>query len=245
MQSWKKKMRTELNFRLKAACKHGVGKAKRLFYTPFWVTKPSVFSFLVGISILPVCAAFWVSYLLLERSNECQVWMQKLEHRAQFLMHMQQKREAFFKTFAGADRDFLQTTIAKQELLNEDIDLLKRISSDETYVQYEPIRERLSDLRGEKNKMCFVKKQELVGDFYEEQRWSLQHFVEMSSEDVKQVVSEIEGVRVDSNVQASLRPYLVVTKFALNWKAQENKNQLFSVDMEVLQRGCHSRGELL
>ena len=200
---------------------------------------PYFASYAIALSLVPFFFLVIFGLYMSNRAEEMGVQMKRLETKARFLARVQKQRNHFFREFGASDNDFLANYIETETLLSEDIRLLRKIQRVKEYENYEPIYERLSFLTGEKNTMAFELVDSHSADFYREKSWKLLSPVEMNCTDIKKILALIEGVKIDNYLPNPLRPQLVITTFDLSLKPQDNNNKVFSVDMEILQRGCY------
>ncbi len=224
---------------LKTLLKRGIQKSYDVFGDPVWVAKSYLAWFLLGLSVLPLIFILVFNHSMTKRARELDLRLKILENNARVLAKVQKEREFFLREFGGSDDNFLANYVESEVLLNNDIHLLRKISSKDEYASYKPIKDRISFLSGEENRMIFELITERKGDFYIEKLWQLNSPVEMNSEDTKKILGRIEGVKIDNYLPNPLRPLLLITKFDLSLKPQDNHNKVFLVDMEILQRGCY------
>ncbi len=223
---------------IRRAIKRSVQRCCNLLLGPTWVARSYLAWVLIGICFLPLLFILFFNHTMTERAKELDSRLRALEYNARAVAKAQKERDFFLREFGGADESFLANYIETEVLLSRDIQLLKKISNNEEYAEYKPINERIAFLTGESNKMIFHQTTEKRGDFYKEKLWQLRRPVEMNCEDVKKILGRVEGVKIDKYLPNPLRPLLVITKFDLSLKPQDNHNKVFSVDMEILQRGC-------
>ena len=223
--------------------RNSVRKILPIFHNPSWATKAYLGWVLIGLSLLPLVLILIFNHSMTKRACELDLRLKILENNARVLAKVQKQRDLFLREFGGADENFLANYIESEVLLSEDIHLLKKISRIEEYATYKPIGERIAFLTGEKNKINFCQMAERKCDFYKEKLWHINSPVEMNCEDIKKILSRIEGVKIDKYLPNPLRPLMMITKFDVSLKPQDNHNKVFSVEMEILQRGCYSGSE--
>ncbi len=190
-------------------------------------------------SFLPLFFVILFWCWLSNRSELMEGQLSVLEEKARFLVKLQKQRNRFFQEFGLSDENFLVNYIETEPLLDSNLQYLKKIQQVGEYSKYEPITERIKFLTEGENKLKFSLLSSSEGVFYKEKLWKLERPVEMNCEDVKKILALIEGVKIDKYLPNPMRPQLGITKFDLILKPQGNRNKVFCVDMEVLQRGCH------
>jgi hypothetical protein len=179
------------------------------------------FVFLATLFVLFFIGSFFI--LGSERIERMEKQISLLEKKTKNLVTSVKKKEQFLEEYKKCDPDFLKNTIGSLVFLKKDQEVLSRIK-DETYL---PIKERFAYLTGGDNRLKFINTTTRDLQEYKEKEWALDHPVELNKKDLMILLSSIEG-------NASFKPQLIIKKIDLKC---EREKPLFSLDLEILQRG--------
>ncbi len=160
----------------------------------------------IGLALIaPLCVMIY-SLFLVKRGEELDEKRGRLEKKIHSLTVIKHQRERFAEKFSSSDPNFIQNYVEPLQLLKEEVDVISKLKS----FSYEPIQKRVSVLA--ENKIKFIE-------------GKLAHPVEVTSKDVKQILSLLEGVN-------PLKPQIIIKKFSFS-------NNI--LDMEIEQMSCHEK----
>lgn len=162
-----------------------------------------------------------------------------LEKKARFVMLAQQQREQFTYEFGGSDPHYLDKYVESIALLKRDTEILEKILQNQDYAAFPAIEQRYHFLTGGDNRMQFSSLWENKSEFFFDKLWRLDHPVEANCDDIRNILSLLEGVKIDHFLPNPVRPQLFFTSFSLVKKDLGEASKVFTIDMEVYQRGCN------
>ncbi len=180
---------------------------------------------------------FFYALALNKHELALNVKMTVLEKKVNKLALLKNTHDKFVREFGSCDIHFLQNSLETLSFLKDEALLFSKIAMK---TDYKPVQNRLEFLSTPANKMIFLKDTSRKSDCYEETEWKLEHQVEVSLSDINQVLSLIEGVRLDRFLPNYSRPQLVIKKLSLKTKNEGEK--IFSLDLELLQRNLYEKG---
>lgn len=223
--------------------KRHFGKVVRSFFCSFqdpcWIFSSKMVYFLLLASVLPFVFLGGYFFFLHKKQNIIDFEMQKLERKMKHLVELKENREKFLSEYGAGDPLFLEKYIEPVQLLSRDIEELSEIKKEIAPLNFTPIDQRLNFLLGGENRIKFIKNNERSSNYYRETEWSLERCVEASCSDLKRLLSLIEGVKLSGFLPNPLRPQLIIKKLDLKTKDLDNTHGVFSLNIEVLQRGCN------
>lgn len=221
--------------KLSTTLKPSINRAKKYLHG----NVPLVFGFCLFLGVVPFCLlGFFINYGM----NQCQKIDQevaRLAYKTKFFVLEMKKREKFKKEFGLKDGKYLQNHVEPTPLMNLDIGLLTQIKNQPSYTKYRPIHERLELLTGEENHIRFVSEAQRSSDYYDESEWKIEKPVLVNSADLKQLLVLLEGVKIDHYLPNPLRPQIFIKKFDVEITNVGGGQKEFTLDMGVIQRGCH------
>ncbi len=131
----------------------------------------------------------------------------------------------------GIDQDYVKTVLEELKFLSEDRNQLALICSEvDDKDIYPKVKERLLFLQNEFNQLKFT--------LYEKPGkvvWELKNKVEMNGEDIKRVVTLVEGQVMEPFYPNPHRPEMYFTKFKFK-RMNKGATDLFTVDLQLCQK---------
>ena len=97
-------------------------------------------------------------------------------------------------------------------------------------------KKRLHFLKEGDNKLLFAEQQIQQSESFREVEERQQNSIEMNAEDLKKLLSRIEGVTIEDASPCSHPPQLIIKSFELTKKASQRQEDHFLVNMFLLKR---------
>lgn len=185
---------------------------------------------------LPLLVVLY-SVLLFNQERVLNEKMLIMEKKVKSLVELKSQQEGFVREFGLSSFTFLEKNIETIQLLREDVEFLSRIGRESSY---EPIQKRIDFLLGRENQMHFISGGSKKSNYYVETDWKLENPVEASTKDLVEIISLVEGVKMDEFLPNLLRPQLIIKKISLKLKGDE-QNRVFFLDLDILQRNLHAK----
>lgn len=173
----------------------------------------------------------------------CRLWTQMhrletLEERID-LARTKAKKLALFKESEGAllthpkspDHFYIDKYLESLIFLMPEITKLQTLST-----QNDQTQKRLQFLSDGQNRLLFAEDKVRKNDHTEEIEERQQRPVEMNEEDLKRVLSLIEGVRIGALSPPEHRPQLIVKEFELLKKGSPLEDAVYLVQMQLIKR---------
>ena len=196
----------------------------------FLMRSSTLLGFFLLSLIFPIIVFFY-SLALNGHESFLNAKMVFLEKKVNKLALLKNNQDRFAREFGSCDIRFLQNNIEPLFLLQDESNLLLKISMQ---TDYKPYLKRLAFLTAGENKIKLIKKVSRKSLAYEESEWKFDYPVETSLKDVNQILSLIEGVKLGQFLPNLLRPQLIIKKLSL--KTKRHGDKVFLLDIDILQR---------
>ena len=139
-------------------------------------------------------------------------------------------------TFQEKDHFYLDKQLGSLKLLNEEVALLQKATLSGFHPEEDAIRRRLHFLTGNENVISFTESQEKRYSGFTETTESLHRSVEMDVQDLRKIISIIEGTTGgDGDKSIATRPHLIITDFRID-KKRGYAQEVFALQLKVLKR---------
>lgn len=143
------------------------------------------------------------------------------------------KVRAYFK---DADHFYIDKNLETLSFLEPEIEALQKIVSQKNFPDDETVKKRLEFLTGSGNDLVFTEGVvQNYGPFHEVTETQA-HPVEVNLNDLKKILSRVEGVRIGENDPIASRPQLIILDFKLDKKTSQDKNEVYQLSMKLLKR---------
>jgi hypothetical protein len=164
-----------------------------------------------------------------------------LEERAIYLYEKKheidrrkEKEEAILDQMEKANRIYIQEVLESYRFLNPEIEKLQILK--EMDPKNRSLKERLDFLTSKKNALQFKEKDfQQVGKIQETDLVQ-DHPVEMSSQDLKFLLSQIEYAPLKGEIQEGCPPYFLIKKFDLLKKKHPSEEETFLIQLEMMKQ---------
>jgi hypothetical protein len=143
--------------------------------------------------------------------------------------------------FSNVDHFYIDKQIETISLLQEETAALTALQNHGFHADEEQIKKRLQFLTNGQNKISFVEGSVKTYQSFQETTESLAHPVEVTLEDLKTILSRIEGSSIGDSALAQdpanpiSCPHLIITECKLE-KKKGLTQEVFSLDLKVLKR---------
>lgn len=198
--------------------------------------------FALGIFAFLVCPAFLLSTLFFIFSQGQKVVeekVRKLERKTSSLAKMNLKRVEQQKKYERSDPDYLSKYVEPLNFLATDIEMLSQIQNNSDAFQYRPLQQRLEFLQGGENRLRFVENEKRNTETLLEREFALQGPVEVDAKDIGKILSLVEGISIGESVSHPYRPNLIIKKIDLIKKEGGEEDELYTLNLQLIQRGCY------
>lgn len=191
------------------------------------------FSFL-GFVPLIFAVCYHLHFFYRMEANKCRA--QDISRRLQQAAVIKQKKQDFYSRFRDADPYYLDKTVEPLVFLNGEIRFLETALKYKAFEYCDAMKDRLAFLK-EQNRLRFCEKDRFSGSLYQEVHEKQIHPVEIDLEDLKVILTYIEGAKFQNFPEnPSGRPLLFIKDFELIKQKKTDSPEIFHLQMEVIKR---------
>jgi hypothetical protein len=151
------------------------------------------------------------------------------------IIKKQKYKSDFFKKNAQIKQDHLDKILKTQTFLQHEIKILNLLYKDTTFKDCSYIKTNLHALTNKKNRLIFTKEYKQQYDNIRETHLKQKQTVEINNEDLKSILSLIEGTHIEENNSLHVSPQLIIKNFTLNKKNLSGK-ETFLLNMNVIKK---------
>lgn len=159
----------------------------------------------------------------------------QMEVRILRLIETQKEKNAFFNQYQNSDPTYLDHTLEAVTFLRPEVEALKLMENHPAFQSCQTVKSRLDHLIKGKNRLLFSEERHQVSKFVSESELKQLYPVEVTLEDLKNLLTMIEDVEIGSYKTPAFRPQLVVQSFHLQKKDLAGKETYF-LDMNLVRR---------
>jgi hypothetical protein len=198
------------------------------------ITQDRMLAYIMFACLLPI---FWVAYHFNSTNKSLELLSSHIETVQQQAVLLEQKlmpNKAVQEAFRDADRFYLDKNVQNIVLLQNEIALLEKLVNNATLPPDPRLTARLDALK--KNTIQFSEGTVESYPYFKEIPDSLTHAVEVDVENIRELLSHVEGVTIAPFEPGPNRPQMIVTDFKLERKAGPRQGQLYSLTMKMIKR---------
>ncbi len=186
---------------------------------------------LLGFSLVPFV---WVIFTNVQKLSEVKMLreeMVSLDLMAMRAKIVQKDQTQFWKRHGEADHYYLDNEVESMRLLNSEVLALQSMMDHPAFNRCAALEKRLGFLTREENQLIFAEIGREKGKVIEETSHKLLKAVEMNLEDLKQLLSKIEGLSVEGPI-----PQLIIRKFQLKRHLLSSGGENYLICLELIKR---------
>ncbi len=199
---------------------------------------PMSFLFLASLcSLIPITFCFTTFSHKIHTLYALEKKLNAVETKAHKAATIQKMHSHYLKEFGASDKTFIHEYLEKRLFLEQDVKILSKIQNSLSHDLFAPISQRLHYLTSGQNQMKFIQtKQTSNAEFYET-FWELNTPVDVNLDDLKKILTLVEGVKIERHLPNPYRPQLLITSFSIENKEYGDGYKIFSLDLNLVQRG--------
>jgi hypothetical protein len=138
--------------------------------------------------------------------------------------------------YKSADHFYIDKYLESLTFLEPEVDALQKIISQKNFPDDEAIKKRLEFLTGSGNQLTFSEGAVVSYPFFQETVETLVHPVEINVDDLKNILSRVDGVTIGPYTPPAGRPQLIVLDLKLEKKKTNDKSEVYQLNMKLLKR---------
>lgn len=192
--------------------------------------------YLMSLTLLPLAYLVLIFFSQKEQIEDLQNSLENLSHQ----VLIKEKKQALNLTvrqhFREADHFYIDKYLETLVLLEPEIEALQKITNDQGFADDERIKKRIEFLSSPANALTFSEGVVQSFPLFQETTETLIHSVEVNANDIKKILSRIEGVKIGEFSPGPHRPQLLITDFKLDKKKITETNEVFLLNMKLVKR---------
>lgn len=180
---------------------------------PTFVKKETLPYLILGVAPLPLLFLLGLFFFQMQDVSDKKLQVASLEQRCLLLTEQKQKEQEFLAKIKKGDNNFLETN-------------LESLSFASPY----PAR------GGGENRLQFLEENPKTFEMLEEVEVKLKQPVMLNEEELKKILSLIEGVHIGSFLPEEFSPQLTIKNFVLAKQLNQGDEEVFEVAMQIIKR---------
>lgn len=189
---------------------------------------------LFSLCLIPTLLALWLLQVKKQDLKIAQIKIEEIHKKAIEIDRHNEINAAIFAQIKGCDPKYLQKELATIPLLESELRRLETI-----LVHHKDnaiLHRRLDFLKSGQNNFSLNEAKRRTGEQFQEVDLSLAHPVEMDDEDIKHMLTFIEGIPINNYPTKQGRPQLLIRNFDLVKETNNLGEDIFLVKCNLLQR---------
>ncbi len=192
-----------------------------------------------GFYLLAIIPLGFLLIHLMHRNTQLENFESSIDHlaiRMERMKDIQRDRNAFMNQYGEVDQYFIDHVVESMVLLKGEVDALKLVYSHPAFQSCANVKNRLEKLTKGKNRIIFSERNREIIKGIEEIELSQGYPVEINTNDLRNILSVVEGVPIGNEKPPIGRPQLVIRKFHLN-KKKLAERETYLLEMQLIKRG--------
>lgn len=206
---------------------------QRLFQN---IPKKRLIAYALFLGLLPVALSLF--YLFSDRGkvDELGRLIDSLEEKVELYKQRQATNMAVIDHFRDADHFYIDKYLETLTFLEPEIEALQKIVSHKNFTGDSNITKRLEMLTGPANSMVFTEGVVQSYALYQETTETLTHSIEVNVDDIRKILSRVEGVQIGPYKPGPNRPQMIVLELKLDKKKMASESEVYVMNMKLLKR---------
>jgi len=194
--------------------------------------------------VMTLCAVCLLSFMLVIFFNkEKNQFLKKnleeallMRSRIEHFLAAQKDRTTFFKKYGGnIDRYYIGRVLEGAQFLKRETETLRGVCEHPAFKSCNNIKQRWNFLTKGENNLVFIEESRKCKNSIEEIALKQKHPVEVDNEDVKQILSLVEGVAIGEYCPPPAAPQMIFRRFTLK-KRKFAEGETFLLEMHITKR---------
>ena len=162
--------------------------------------------------------------------------MTYVKQKAYTIEQKQAQNIALRRHYRNADHFYIDKYLEAITFLEPEIENLKTIMKDKNFTNDKAIEKRLEFLNSPANHLSFVEGVVQAYPFFQETTETLAHPVEVNVDDIRKILSRVEGIKIGTFEPGPNPPQLVILEFKIDKKASNSDSDVYLLNMKLLKR---------
>lgn len=192
--------------------------------------------YLILLGLLPFFFVLFNYYSKKSKLNEIQTSLEYVKQKAYTLEQKQAHNVALRNHYRNADHFYIDKYLESITLHEPEIENLKAIMKDKNFTSDKALEKRYEFLTGPANRISFIEGIVQTYPFFQETTETLSHPIEVNVEDIKKILSRIEGIKIGKYAPGPNPPQLIILDFKLDKKSSDHDHDVYLLNMKLLKR---------
>lgn len=193
-------------------------------------------AYIIILGCLPIILAFFSVQNTMHTIRELREQLPTIQEQATAAEGKVSKNRVVRTHFSNADHFYIDKHLESLTFLEDEIAALNELAESSAYGNQQAIKSRLDFLSGPENRMVFTEGTVQSYPGFQETQETLLHSIEVNEDDLKNILSKIEGVNIGNHSPGPDRPQLIITDFRIEKKNTFASNEVFILNLKVLKR---------
>lgn len=185
--------------------------------------------------LLPIGFAWFYFQSELSSLSSARSQLESVYDRAALYEKRQSGNRAVIAYFRDSNHFYIDKFLESIPLLEAEVEALKRVTQDPNYAGDETLEKRLELLLND-NQVLFAEGSVQSNSIYQETTETLAKPIEVNINDIKKLLSRIEGTPNDVESPVEKRPQLLITDFKLDRKQPTADHETFILSLKLVKR---------
>lgn len=159
-----------------------------------------------------------------------------VEEKAEVYKQRQATNMAVIDHYRDADHFYIDKYLETLTFLEPEIEALQKIVNHKNFTGDAFITKRLETLTGPANSMVFTEGIVQSYPLYQETTETLTHPIEVNVDDIRKILSRVEGVQIGPYKPGPSRPQMIVLELKLDKKRLPTESEVYVMNMKLLKR---------
>jgi hypothetical protein len=192
--------------------------------------------YLIALGLIPLCLVFFFFWSDLEKISNLEYSLESVHDMALKVERKQAENIATRNYYQGADHFYIDKELETLKFLQPEIEGLGKVVENPNFIEDDLTRKRLEFLTSKQNQLTFSETNVQTSPSFQEVTESSLHPVEVDLNDLKKILTLVEGREVDGNIVPPNKPQLIFLEFKLEKKSVRDNSQVFELNTKLLKR---------
>jgi hypothetical protein len=202
------------------------------------IAQPGFQLAMIPLCLLPFLYLLFHFFTRLQELETLEEEIVRVEKKASHFQEWQQKESSFLTSLKNSDHFYIDKHLETLVFLETEAKKIEALLLEND--QDEGLKKRAQFLTQPTNHLLFAEERIRQHEPFQEAEEKQQHPVEMNEEDLKKLLSLIEGVTIWPYGPKENRPQLIITDFQLTKKELSSQENVFVINLQLLKREASS-----
>lgn len=187
------------------------------------------------LGLLPLIFSIANFYSKKESQNDLENSIRSVEDKAIIREKKQSVNMAVIDHFREADHFYIDKYLETLVFLEPEIESLQKLVSNKNFAFDDTVKKRLEFLTSGNN-LAFTEGVVQSYPQFQETTETLVHSIEVTVDDLQEILSRIEGIKMGTYSPPPNPPQLIILNFKIDRKNISEKNEIYNLNLKLLKR---------